>query len=142
MPTPEFSFSPSPSPGSVIVIKPLDTDIFSEEDKQNHPEIPRWIETSVSISPSPTSTSTASTLFNIIVSSEENTKSQLELPQWTFFLISALSCISFILAVFVIIYLLFEARKRRKEENERPWREHGLKYEMEVLERGGGTMYI
>jgi hypothetical protein len=142
MPTPEFSFSPSPSPGTVIVIKPLGTDIFSEEDKQNHPEIPRWIETSVSVSPSPTSTSTANTFFNIIVSSEENKKSQLELPQWTFFLISALSCISFLLAVFVIIYLLFEARKRRKEENERPWRENGLKYEMELLERGGGTMYI
>jgi hypothetical protein len=142
MPTPEFSFSPSPSPGNVIVIKPLGTDIFSAEDKQNHPEIPRWIETSVSVSPSPTGTSSPSTIFGVIVSSEETTQSQLELPQWTFFLISALSCISFLLALFVVIHLFFEARKRRKEENERPWREHSLKYEMEILERGGGTMYM
>lgn len=138
-PTLEISFSPSPSLGSLITIKPFGTDLFSGEGKQNHSEIPRWIETSIGPSPSPTSTSTASTLVDIMVPSEATTQSQLELPRWTFILVAVLSCISLLLAIFVIIYLLLEARRQRKEIL---WREHGLKYDEEVLEHGGGTMYL
>jgi hypothetical protein len=139
-PTSEFSFSPSPSLGSLITTKPLG--IFSGEGNQNHSERPRWIETSVGPSPSPTSTSNASTLVDILVPSEETTQSQLELPRWSFILVAVLACISFLVAVFVIIYLLLEARKKRKEKKDFLWTVHGLKYVEEVFERGGGTMYL